>query len=116
MSVRYVMMIGAAAVVLSMRAGHAGPCAEAIERMQAQLDAGIAAAIDTVRFAREARDAFGLPAPTRGTPTASEGRRRDPSWMGDAVAALARARDADRAGDNAACEQALADVQLAIGR
>src|SRR5262245_66004693 len=116
MSIRHAVMIGAAAVVLSVRAGHAGPCAEAMERMQAQLDASIAAAIDTARFAREARDAFGLPAPTRGAPTAGAGPRRDPSWMREAIAALARARDADRSGDNAACEQALGDAQRAIGR
>jgi hypothetical protein len=38
-------------------------------------------------------------------------------WQLQAVAAaMARAREADRAGDQIACEQALADVQRARGR
>jgi hypothetical protein len=115
MTIQYRLVIAATALVLSMRAGHAGPCAEAIDRMQAELDARIAAVIDTARFARDARGAFGLPVPTQNAPATAE-RRSDGSWMGQAVAAMARAREADRNGDSVLCERALAETQRAIGR
>src|SRR5262245_8192460 len=113
MAIRYPATIGAA-LLLAVRIGHAGPCAEAIERLQGEFDAGIDAAIHTGRFVRDARRAFGLPSPRLGAAT---GRSRDDaSWMGEAVAALAQAREADRSGDRVACEQALGEVQRAIGR
>ena len=117
MTVQYRLAIGATVLVLSMHAAHAGPCAEAIDRMQAELDARIAAVLDTARFARGARGAFGLPVPAQNAPATAE-RRSDGSWMGQAVAAMARARAraADRNGDSVACERALAETQHAIGR
>jgi len=111
MAIRH-LAIGAAALILSARTGHAGPCAEAIARMQHELDARIEAVIDTARFARDARRALGLPMPTLGT--TKSGPYNDASWMGLAVAALARAYDADRNGDGVGCEQALADLQRAM--
>jgi hypothetical protein len=114
MSFQHLVMIGAAVLALSARAGHAGPCAEAIDQAQAALDARIEAAIDTARFARDARRAFGLPPQPQGATTG--GADDGASWMGQAVAALARARDADRDGNSIACEQALGDVKRAISR
>ena len=112
MTIGRVAMIGALA--LAPLAAHAGPCSQDIERMQARFDARIEATIDTARFARDARGALGLPAAKPG-PHASAEDPRGGSWMGDAVAAMARARDSDRAGDQSACTRALADVQRAIG-
>jgi hypothetical protein len=114
MAIRHPAAIGAAAFILSVRIAHAGPCAEAIERLQDEFDARIEAAIDTARFVRDARRAFGLPSPRLGAATG--GSRDDASWMGQAVAALAQARDADRSGDHIACEQAVGEAQRAIGR
>jgi hypothetical protein len=115
MAIRDLVVIGAASLVFSVLPGHAGPCAEAIERAQAALDVRIEAAIDTARFARDARRAFGIPEQRQGAPAAPGGSRDGGSWMGQAVAALAQAREADRNGDSLACEQALADMHRAIG-
>jgi hypothetical protein len=114
MVIRHLTTIGAAALILSVRIGQAGPCADAIGQAQAELDAKIEAMIDTARFARDARRAFGFPAPTRGTSV--DGTPSDVSWMGQAVAALAEARHADRNGDSVACEQALAELRRALAR
>ena len=111
-----VLMLGAAALAFSVPAAHAGACGEAIARTQSELDARIAAVIDTARFAREARRAFGLPAPPPGPVAAVESARRDATSISEAVAAVARAREAERAGDDAACARALADVLQAVGR
>ncbi len=81
--------------------------------MQARVDAEIEAIIDTARFAREARKAFGLPPPPGSLATA-ESAHGNGARIGEAVASMARAREADRAGDDVACERALADVQRAI--
>jgi len=115
MAIRH-LSIGAAVLILSVRIVHAGPCADAIARMQDDLDARIEAAIDTDRFARDARRAFGLPEPAQGALATTGGAQDVGSWMGQAVAALARAREADRDGNRIACEQALAEVRRAIGR
>jgi len=116
MAIRHLAAIGAAAFALSVQPGHAGPCADVIEWMQADLDARIEAAIDTARFERDARRAFGLPEAKQGVLATTSGSYDSSSWMAQAVAALARARVADRNGDSVACEQALADMQRAIAR
>jgi len=116
MAIRYLAFIGAAALIFSVRTGHAGPCAEPIDRMQAEFDARIEAAIDTARFASDARRAFGLPAPTQRALATTGSPPDEGSWMAQSVAALMRARDADRSGDITACEQALAEVKRAVGR
>jgi hypothetical protein len=110
------LVIGAATLVFLVAPGHAGPCAEAIDRAQAALDAEIEAAIDTARFARDARRAFGFPEQRQGALATTRGSRDGGSWMGQAVAALAQAREADRSGDSIACDQALAEMHRAIGR
>jgi hypothetical protein len=116
MTMRHLTVIGAAALVLSALPGHAGPCSKEIERMQAELDARIEMIIDIARFVREARRAFGLPAPIPSPPASAESSPGDGSWMGRAVASMARAREADRSGDRVACANALADLQRAVGR
>jgi hypothetical protein len=116
MTMQHLAVIGAAALVLSVLPGRAGPCSEEIERMQAELDARIETIIDIARFVREARRAFGLPVPTPGRPATAESPHGDGSWMGRAVASMARAREANRSGDGVACAKALADMQRAVGR
>ena len=115
MKVRYPAMIAGALSCLGLPA-HAGPCVAEIDQVQALLDARMAATIDSARFAREARQAFGLPPQDGGSLASAERRLHDATWMGDAVVALARAREADRIGDRAACDQALGDLRAAIGR
>src|SRR5262249_57560660 len=96
--------------------GDGGVWGEGIGRREDERDARIEAAIDTDRFARDARRAFGLPEPAQGALATTGGAQDVGSWMGQAVAALARAREADRDGNRIACEQALAEVRRAIGR
>jgi len=112
------MTIGRAAIIAALAFGplsaHAGPCAQEIERMQARFDARIEATIDTARFARDARSALGLPATKADAVAGADGQRAG-AWMESAVAAMARARESDRTGDQGACERALADVERAIG-
>ena len=109
------VIVGVTLVVPAQPAG-AGSCARDIERLQAQVDARIAAVIDTAEFAREARRAFGLPVPAAGPVAITENARREATRIGEAVAAMMRARQAHQAGDDATCANALADVQQAIGR
>jgi hypothetical protein len=116
MTMQHLAVIGAAALVLSSLPGHAGPCSDEIERMQTELDARIEMIINIARFVREARRAFGLPAPAPGPPATAESSHGDGSWMARAVASMARAREADRNGDGVACAKALADMQRAVGR
>src|SRR5262249_62160209 len=92
MTIRHLLMLGAAALAFSARPGHAGACGEAIARTQSELDARIAAVIDTARFAREARSAFGLPAPAPGSPPAAENARRDARSIKEAAGGPRRAR------------------------
>ena len=115
MRIRDLTVIGAAALALSAQSVRAGPCSSDIDRLQARVDARITAVIDTARFAREARRAFGLPVPAPGSLASAESARRDATWIGEAVAAMVRAQQADRDGDAAACARALADAQRAIG-
>jgi hypothetical protein len=94
----------------------AGPCSSEVALVQSQLDAKTQAIIDTARFAQEARRALGLP-PLKESSSASNGRRHaDASWLAEAIAAMAQARDADRTGDVLLCEQALAAARRAIGK
>ena len=116
MRTRYLTVIVGAALVVPAPPASAGACAQNVEELQAQIDARIAAAINTVEFARDARRAFGLPVPAAGPVAGTESARREATWIGEAVATLMRARQADRAGDEAACADALADVQHTIGR
>jgi hypothetical protein len=94
----------------------AGPCLDEIEKAQDQLDVTITAIIDTARFARDARAAFGLPAAAPLGLPALAGVARDGSSIGEAVALLAQAREADRRGDDRACQQAVAEMRRALGR
>ena len=116
MTIWRILALSAVAFITSTIASHAGPCSQDIDRMQVQVDAKIERTADTGRFAREARRAFGLPAPPIGPQPAAHNVLEGAPWVSEAMAALARAREADRAGDSSACNQALADVQGAVDR
>ena len=116
MMLRLLIATGTAAFTVSAGPALAGPCARDIDRMQAQVDAKIERTGDTGRFAREARQAFGLPKPPVGPPPAAQNLLEGAPWIGQAMAAMARAREADHTGDRSACEQALVDAQGAVDR
>jgi hypothetical protein len=117
MTVSRRIAFSAAALVASVSASHAGPCAADIDRMQARVDArleGIAAAGPS---GRESVAATMNRQPTPGSIAAAEERLGDlpPQAMAAVQQSMTRARAADDANDKAACEQALADVQRALG-
>jgi hypothetical protein len=115
MMIHPVLLLSVAALALSMQAGRAGPCAPQIDKAQAAVDAKIEATAEAGRSADESAGALLHNEPTPGSIAAAERRLGEGSRVEAARAALARARDADRTDDRNACEQALADVQRAIG-
>jgi hypothetical protein len=83
--------------------------------MQSRVDARIEAIAGVGPSTKESTAALLNRQPTPGTIAAAEDKLGEGRQMEQAVAALARPREADRAGDRSACEQALADAQRAIG-
>ena len=114
MTVSRLLMLTAAALAASISASHAGPCSPAIDRMQARVDAMIAATAAAGPAGRESDAALIHRQPTPGSIAAAEERLGEGARAQRALAAMAQARAADQAGDNGACERALADVQRAI--
>jgi hypothetical protein len=114
---RLVVVVNAVALAASMSASYAGPCSHDIDRMQARIDAKLERKAATGPAAPESTDATMHRQPTPGSIAAAEERLGEVSTQtAEAVAqAMARARVADSADDKSACEQALADVQRAIG-
>jgi hypothetical protein len=117
MSIPRLLIASAAALAASMPTSYAGPCSHEIDRTQAEVDAKLEAKAGAGPFARESSGALVHRQPTPGSIAAAEGRLGEvsPRTVEAVAAAFARAREADRAGDKSACEQALADVQRAIG-
>jgi hypothetical protein len=112
------LVVGAASFAASMSACGAGPCSHEIDRAQAQVDARLEARAAAGPVARESTAALEHRQPTPGSIAAAESRLGEMSAQAveALAAAMARAREADRAGDRNACEQALADVRRVIGR
>jgi hypothetical protein len=117
MSIQRLLMASATALVATMPASYAGPCSHEIDRMQTEVDAKLEATAGAGQVARESPGALVHRQPTPGSIAVAESRLGEvsPGTVEAVAAALARAREADHAGDKSACEQALADVQRAIG-
>ncbi len=111
------LLVLAAALVASASAVHAGPCAQQIDLMQARFDAKLEAAAKKGPMGRETNAATDHRQPTPDSIAAAEAKLGDLSARTVEVIenGMARARKADVAGDKGACEQALAEVQRAIG-
>lgn len=109
-------LIAGAFVVCGSLPSLAGPCATAIDAMQAQVDAALEARAAAGPTARESEGALMHRQPTPGSIAAAEARLGDisPQAMEAIAASMARARRADAAGDAKACERALAEVKAAI--
>jgi hypothetical protein len=110
------LLVLAAAVAASTSA-LAGPCATQIDLMQARFDAKLEAAAKKGPTGRETNAATDHRQPTPDSIAAAEAKLGDISPRAVEVieSGMARARKADAAGDKGACEQALAEVQRAIG-
>ncbi len=109
--------LSAAALATSTIACSAGSCSPEIERMQARLNARLEAAADAGRSAPQSSDALLHHQPTPGSIARAEIQLGElsPEKAKLIKGAMARARAADQTGDEAACAQALAEVQRIIG-
>ena len=111
------LICGAIALVASMSASYAGPCSDDIVKMQARIDAKVAAKAASGPTAQQGPAAGMSRQPTPHSIAEAEARIGEVSSdTVDAVRqAMLRARAADSAGDKTACEQALADADRAMG-
>ena len=111
-------LFGAAAFMLTVSAVDAGPCADAIDAMQARIDAALEAKAAAGPTGKEGVPAGMSVQPTPRSIAAAEEKLGDVSAQTVAVVGegMARARAADAAGDASACEKALADVQRVVGQ
>jgi hypothetical protein len=91
--------IGAAALALSVVPSHAGPCSNEIDRLQARIDAVIAAAAAAGPAGRESSAATLHRQPTPDSIAAAEEKLGEGARGERALAALAQARAEDRAGN-----------------
>jgi hypothetical protein len=116
MTIRRLLVMSVAVLILSSSAAYAGPCSRAIDRMQARVDAMIEAKAAAGPAGRESRGAMLHREPTPASIAAAEKKLGDGTRVERALAAIAHARAADRTGNKRACERALADARRAIGR
>jgi hypothetical protein len=118
MRIQQLLIACAAALFASMSTSYAGPCSEEIARFRTEIDA-----------MQQSNAAAGPSAPESTAATAH--RQPTPESIGDAesqlgevspeklqavMAAVERANEADRAGDQIACGEALAAAQRAFSR
>jgi hypothetical protein len=115
-TIHQMLVLAATALALSALPGRAGPCAQDIDRAWAQVDAKIHARIAAGRSLPQNTIGLLHHQPTPDSVATAE-KTLDQGWvpMEAAVAALARAREADRADDGSTCQQTVAQAQRAIG-
>jgi hypothetical protein len=103
-------------LVTSITASLAGPCSPQIDQAQAKIDAKLEAIAAVGRSARESTAATMHRQPTPDSIAAAEANLGDvsPEKVQAAEAFMARARNADSAGDQSACEQALAEARRVL--
>jgi hypothetical protein len=106
------LVFGAIAFIASVTASYAGPCTDDIDKMQARIDAKLEAKAVAGPTGRQVGASTHVQ-PTPRSMAAAEGV--SPQMIETVRQTMLRARAADSAGDKSACEQALADVQHAIG-
>jgi hypothetical protein len=100
-------------LAISISTTFASPCSKEIDRVQARIDAKLEAQAAAGRFARESTAATMHRQPTPGSIADAEAQLGDisPEELQAAQALMTQAREADRAGDQSACEQALTTVR-----
>jgi hypothetical protein len=117
MRYRELLVLSAVLTGLSSQPGRANSCSQDIDRTWSQVNAKIQARSAAGRSVPQSTIGLLHRQPTQSSIAAAEETLVD-VWlpMETAVAALSRARGADRANDRIACEEALAEVQRVIGR
>ena len=114
MPVTLTRAIIAAALIVVASSAQASPCAAEIDKVQARIDAKIDAIAGNGRAGVETRAARLHHQPTPASIAAAEQRLHESAGTKRALAALTRARKADRAGQAGACEKDLAAARAAI--
>jgi hypothetical protein len=114
---RMVMVLGSLLFVFLVQPSRASPCSLDIDRAWVHINAQIRARIAAGRSAPQSTVALLHHQPTGSSVAAAEDTLVD-MWVPfeTAVAALARARQADRANDGIACQAALANAERLIAR
>ncbi len=117
MKSRKQLILSAVVVTFSTHPSFASSCSQDIDRAWVQVNAKIQARVAAGRSAPQGAIALLHHQPTSSSIAAAEEGLVD-VWLPIemAVAALARAREADGINDRVACEGALADVQRVIRR
>src|SRR4051794_36939568 len=108
MCARTVFLVAAFGSVITTHS-LAGPCTEAIDRMQSEVDTRIASIAGTGPSARESAAATMHRQPTPESMVEEERKLGEGAKMQAALAALARARIADGVNNKTSCELALAE-------
>jgi GTP cyclohydrolase FolE2 len=108
----------ATALVVSMSISYAGPCSQEIARLRADIDAKQRANAAAGSTAPQSTEATTHRQPTQWSIGAAESRLSEvpPEKLGAVLFALERASEADRAGDQTACGEALADARRAFSK
>jgi hypothetical protein len=112
MTIRHLVLIGAAVLLLSTLPGRAGPCTKDIEATQAKIEARLNALAAAGPSAEQSVGAQLHRQPTPGSIANAERKLGDlsPETIVKVNAAMDRAQKADNAGDERGCRQALAEV------
>jgi hypothetical protein len=110
--------LSGAALVASVAASHAGPCAAEIDATQHSIDAALEAKAAAGPAGKQGAAAGMSHQPTPQSLAAAEEKLGDlPAATVAAIRqAMDRARTADSAGDKSACEAALAEAKRLIGQ
>jgi hypothetical protein len=98
----------------SITPGHAASCKAQIEQVQSQIDAKADAVAGAGPAASESAAARLHRQPTPSSIAQAEGRLGEGTAIERALAALERAREADRIGNKNSCQQALVTARSAI--
>jgi len=113
MSIWHIVMLSAGAVAASTIGSQAGPCSAEIYSMEARVEATLNAKAAAGSTAQESSEALLHRQPTPRSIAAAESRLGtvSPQKLDAITQGMARAREADSAGDLYACRRALSDVE-----
>jgi hypothetical protein len=118
MRIRQSLMACGAALVVSISVSYAGPCSQKIGRFRAEIDAKQRSNAAAGLSAPESTAAKTHRQPTQRSVGAAESLLGEvsPGKLQAVMAAVERANEADRAGDQIVCEEALADAWRAFSQ
>jgi type II secretory pathway component PulM len=115
-AIRRLLALSGVVLAASTTTCSASPCSPEIERLQTRLDTRLETKADAGPSAPESRRALRHDQPTPRSIASAEAKLGEisPEKAKIIRESMARAREADQAGDNSVCEQALAEVRRTI--